>query len=495
MRRVPLLAGSRVVLVPVGDDDVVVRPPPPPEAGIDVAGAVRDALRYPLSGPPLQELAPRGGRATIVVEPAALPVPGGPQDARQSAIAVAIEELERCGVPDERQTILVAGGLGRRFGQHDLERLLSPPRARAFHGRVVVHDAEDERLVDLGGGVRVSPELVEADVVLTVTAAETVLHGGPAGFLAAADSSTCRRIVDVDSLLEAPGSHAWQLALRVEAALAERVGVMGVSLALDLPRLTGRYRGYPSSDAGVERVARSPVRRLLSLLPKTARSDLLARQSRRLIALAAFAGRPSDAHAEALLRGVARRGATLEEPVDALVVGIPWIGPHVPREPVNPVTTAAIALGLALRLRRGGFPLRADGTLIVLHSLTRAFAPGTQAPYVAMFNALRATETPDELAVVERVTARDEQALAAYREGRTCHPLLPYADWAACRPALSRLGRVVVAGCRDAAAARALGFVPSHGIGSALEMAHGVAGGRARVGILLAPPYPPVLVG
>jgi hypothetical protein len=54
---------------------------------------------------------------------------------------------------------------------------------------------------------------------------------------------------------------------------------------------------------------------------------------------------------------------------------------------------------------------------------------------------------------------------------------------------------VIVAGCRDAPAARTLGFVPSHGIGSALEMAHGVAGGRARVGILLAPPYAPLLVG
>jgi hypothetical protein len=54
---------------------------------------------------------------------------------------------------------------------------------------------------------------------------------------------------------------------------------------------------------------------------------------------------------------------------------------------------------------------------------------------------------------------------------------------------------VIVGGCRDAVAARTLGFVPSHGIGSALEMAHGVAGGRARLGVLLAPPYAPLLVG
>jgi xanthine/CO dehydrogenase XdhC/CoxF family maturation factor len=103
--------------------------------------------------------------------------------------------------------------------------------------------------------------------------------------------------------------------------------------------------------------------------------------------------------------------------------------------------------------------------------------------------------TPEELAAAEQEAEDDERGLEAYRSGRACHPLLPYADWAGCAPARSRLGQVLVAGSRDAVAARALGFVPSHGIGSALDMAHGVAGGRAHVGILLAPPYAPLLVG
>ncbi len=246
VRRVPLLSGSRVVLVPAGDEDVVLRPPAEPRQVVDVAAAVRDALRYPLSGSPLEAVTPRGGRATIVVEPAALPLPGAPQDARQTAIAVAIAELERCGIPDERQTLLVAGGLGRRFGQHDLERLLSPPQARSFRGRVVVHDAEDESLAPIDDGIRVSPALVETDLVLTVTAAETILHGGPGACVAACDAETVRAVAGADSLLEASGSSAWDLALRIETALAERVELAGVSLVLDLPRLTGRYRGYPN---------------------------------------------------------------------------------------------------------------------------------------------------------------------------------------------------------------------------------------------------------
>ncbi|MBA3565834.1 MAG: hypothetical protein H0W31_03170 [Actinobacteria bacterium] len=212
-------------------------------------------------------------------------------------------------------------------------------------------------------------------------------------------------------------------------------------------------------------------------------------------ATGAFAGPLSVAHAEALLRGIALRGTRLEEPVDALVVGVPWIGPHVPREPLNPITVAAVALGLALRLRRDAFPIRPDGSLVLIHPLARSFAHGTQTPYATMFSALRDARDREELAEAERGAAGDERALTAYRAGAACHPLLPYADWAGCGPALSRLGQVIVAGCRDAAAARTLGFVPSHGMSSALEMAHGVAGGRARLGILLAPPYAPLLVG
>jgi hypothetical protein len=225
------------------------------------------------------------------------------------------------------------------------------------------------------------------------------------------------------------------------------------------------------------------------------RRDVLARVGRRIVATAAFAGPPSVAHAEALVRGVELRGISLDEPLDALVIGAPWIGPHFPREPANPLTAAAVALGLALRLHRNAFPIRPGGTLVLCHPLTRSFAHGVQAPYSTMFNALQAARSSEELDSAEQSAATDARALAAYRAGRSCHPLLPHADWAGCAPALGHLGRVISAGCRDAIAARTLGFVPSRSVASALEMAHGVAGGRARVGILLAPPYAPLLVG
>jgi hypothetical protein len=222
---------------------------------------------------------------------------------------------------------------------------------------------------------------------------------------------------------------------------------------------------------------------------------VLQESPRELRAVAAFAGPPAVAHAEALLRGIALRGTRLPEPVDALVVPLPWKAAHRPRMPLNPITAAATGLGLALRLWRDGFPLVPGGSVVLLQSFSRTFGDGPGAPYRALFHALRAGREPDALAAAEAQAAEDERALAAYRAGDAPHPLGPYADWAACAPVLRRVGQVVVAGCRDAGAARALGFVPTHNVAAALEMAFGVAPGEPRLGALMAPPYAPLLVG
>jgi hypothetical protein len=54
------------------------------------------------------------------------------------------------------------------------------------------------------------------------------------------------------------------------------------------------------------------------------------------------------------------------------------------------------------------------------------------------------------------------------------------------------VGSVLIAGCRDAQAARQLGFVPVHALGAALSMARGA--GAERIGFLLSPPYFPLVV-
>jgi hypothetical protein len=490
---IPLLSDSRVVAVEPGRGDAVLRPPPPRETISDVPAAVRDALAFPLAGEPLERLVTRGGTATVVIEHPALPIPGAPLGPRHAATAAVSDELERLGV--DRITILVAGGLQRRTSPREIGLLVPPEFRRRFRGRVIVHDAEAEDLVELGQArnlpLRVNPALVETDLVVTVTAAETVLHGGPAVLLQATGREPLRAAGAL-SLLETSASQGWDLALEVERLLAQRVPLIGVSLALNLPRVAGPFAGYPHDDEAIDRLLRSRMRRVFQVAPGRVRQRVLERLPRELTAAAVFGGPPSVAHTEALLRATVFRGAELPRQLDALVVGIPPTTPFVPRERPNPVSAAYLGLGLALRLWRNAPPVAAGGTAILLHPFPRRFQRPTQVPYRTLFFDARSARSSEAMREAEDAAVADDRAVADYRAGRACHPLQPFVEWSACDAAAHRLGAVLIAGCRDAQAARQLGFVPVHGLGAALEMARGR--GAESIGFLLSPPYFPLVV-
>jgi hypothetical protein len=494
--RIPLHSGSRLPLVTLPDDALLLAAPPPLDPLADVAAAVAEAFRYPLAGPTLRSVAPSGGQATIVVQPPSLPLPSAEDDPRQDALAAVLDELERHGIPRARLTVLVAGGLGRRSGRRELEQLLRPDRARNFRGRIAVHDceADDLRPLTVGGRVhRIHEALVDTDLVVTVGAGETVLHGGATALVDACAAGTIRASNAV-SLLEPAASTGWWLASELESALLRSVPVVGLSLVLDRPRATGLHRGYPWSAEGRRALARSPFRRLLNLAPAGVRRRVLTGISREVNPVAALAGPPTVAHAEALVRGAAVRSVTLPRPLDTIVVPLPWEGLHLPREPLNPITAAALGLGHVLRLWRDAAPLAIGGTVILLHPFSRVIGHGPQAPYRTLLAALR-DESGRRLRGAEAMASRDRRALAAYRSGSAPHPRLPFSDWETCREMLGLAGRIIVAGCRDASAARALGLVPSHNASTALEMAQGLAGGTGLTGVVLGPPYPALVVG
>lgn len=470
------------------DDAQLLAVPPPLDPIADVPAAVSEAFRYPLAGEPLSDVVPRAGRATVVVQPPTLPLPAVDDDPRRDALATVLEELERAGLARDRMTILVAGGLDQRAGRRELERLLRPDRARAFRGEVVVHDceADDLRTLALDDRVaRVHPALVDTDLVVTVGAAETVLHGGPAALVDACAAGVIRS-ARATSLLEPTGAPAWQLATSLEAQLRRSAPVLGLSLVLDRPRTVGLYHGYPWDGETRRTVARSPLRRLVNALPDALRRRLLEGVSRQLNVLTALAGPSSVAHAEALVRATAVRQVIAGRPFDTVVVPLPW--------GLNPITAAATGLGHALRLWRNRPALTEGGTVVLLHPFTRVMGHGSQAPYRTLFAALR-DGAARGLGGFEAAAARDRRAVAAYRSGSAPHPRRPFADWDACAAMLERAGSVIVAGCRDAGAARALGLVPSHNVPTALAMARGLAGDDARTGVLVGPPYPTVVVG
>ena len=493
MPRVPLLSGSRIVLASAPADARVLRPPPPGRA-TDVVAATLEALRFPLDGPPLEALAAGATRATIVVEPPALPIGSVRGNQRAPATGAVIDALEELGIPTANQTLLVACGLGRRASHAEIAALVTPELRRRFHGRVTVHDAADPDLAGLPADaprVRVARELVETDLVVSVTAAETVLHGGPSTLLAAADAETQRRAT-AESLLETRGSEGWRLATLVERSLAARVPLFGVSLVLNHPVFAGLLRGYPYEPEAAERIARSRLRLAFSAAPDSVRRRVLRTLRGTRTTAAVLAGPPSVAHAEALLRAIELRRATLDEPLDALVIGIPGTTPFLPRERPNPLLAAY--LGLAHALGSGEMAFRPRRRIVILvHGFRRIFARPTQQPYHVFSRSDPIARDP-VCSPPRRGCRRGCARRRGVPAGRTVYLLLPFRDWE--RPARTRAARpVYVAGARDPAAVRQLGFVPIGSIGAALQIPRGVRGPDARVGFLLGPPYFPLRVG
>ena len=289
MARIPLLSGSRVPLVTVDDDALLLLPPPPLDPLRDVAAAVGEALRYPLSGPRLADLVTRGGRVAIVVEPRSLPLPGAPIDPRQQAVAAVIDELERLGMPAERHTILIAGGLERRAGRRELEGVLRPMQARATSAARSPSTTPRAPTCARSSSparhpVRIHGSLLDADLVVCVTAAETSERGGACALLGACAAEDIASVGPAPSLLAPSLSPTGVLAGRIAAALARRDAVTGVSIVLDHPRLTGRYRGYPSSPRALAALARSPLRRLSTRSPGALRDVALQQLGRELTA-------------------------------------------------------------------------------------------------------------------------------------------------------------------------------------------------------------------
>ena len=165
----PLHSGSRLPLVTLPDDAVLLGAPPPLDPLADVGAAVAEALPYPLAGKPLATLAPRGGRATVVVQPPALPLPTARDDARRDALAAVLAELSRAGVARQRVTILVAGGLAQRAGRRELETLLRPDQARDFRGRsssTTARRTTCARSSPTGTATRIHPALLDTDLVV-----------------------------------------------------------------------------------------------------------------------------------------------------------------------------------------------------------------------------------------------------------------------------------------------------------------------------------------
>jgi nickel-dependent lactate racemase len=148
------------------------------EAAADQAGLLREALRHPVSGPPLRELVRPGQTVAISMCDGTRPQP------RHLMIPAVLEELDGIVALDD-VVVLVATGTHRGNTEAEIRAMLGDEVASSV--RVVNHDARDDSsLVDLGrhgAGVPVflNREWVDADVRVTTGFVEPHFFAGFSG--------------------------------------------------------------------------------------------------------------------------------------------------------------------------------------------------------------------------------------------------------------------------------------------------------------------------
>jgi len=199
VKSVRLAYGRTGMEVRVPDDAVVVTATELPGLP-DEAGAVLEALRSPVHGPPLAELVAGGGRAprvAVVFPDLTRPMPN------RTVLPPVLAELERLGVGPDRIDLLCATGTHRAATTEEMVELVGPDianRYAIFQHRAEAAEAEHVEVGRVDGtAVRIDRRYVEADVRILTGFVEphffAGFSGGPKGM--------CPGLAALETTLEA----------------------------------------------------------------------------------------------------------------------------------------------------------------------------------------------------------------------------------------------------------------------------------------------------
>jgi lactate racemase len=174
--RVELAYGRRGTTVEVPDDAEVIAPTDEPGLP-DEAAAITAALGHPVLGAPLAGLTDGSERVAVVFPDLTRPMPN------RTVLPPLLAELARCGVPDERITLLCATGTHRQATEAEMEELVGPELVARY--TIVDHDGTSDAHVAVGEvdgtTVLLQREYVEADLRIVTGFVEPHFFAGFSG--------------------------------------------------------------------------------------------------------------------------------------------------------------------------------------------------------------------------------------------------------------------------------------------------------------------------
>jgi lactate racemase len=422
----------------------------------DLEGAVRTALAAPLGLPRLCDLVKPAARVTIAFDDHTV---GSFGPIRPVAIRAVLDELAAAGVSRGQVRLVCANALHRMCRPAELARLLDEALVAEFGPRLTCHDAEDpEQIADLGHtgehGYPVEVSRLVSDSDLTVYVNTNYIRGFTGGW-----KSICI------------GLSTWR-------SIRATHDPDGMSMSLN------RNRMHAVLDEMGHHLEARLGRRIFKI------DTLLADPFH---AAQVFAGGVDETRRAALDVQIGRfppRRTAAPEPVDILVYGVPDSSPYAIWAQVNPILTL-ISMGLGYL----GSMIEAAGkpgcTVIMAAAVREAWDRVHHPSYPEVWErVLPQTRDPYEInARFEDEFARHAAHIDAYRHRFAFHPIHGIL---ATHPLkrLRHLGRVIVAGPRDAHVPRHLGWEVAASVEEAVARARAIHGPAATIGVVEQPAMP-----
>ena len=402
--------------------------------------AVRAALSEPLGLPRVGQLVRPGARVLIAFDDPTAPSFG---PIRRLAIEAILEELAEAGVPEDNVSLVCANGLHRRWTHQEIASILGQELVQRFGSRLTCQDAEDpDNLVYMG----TTPNGYDVEVHRLVTESDLTVYINAACYLGfnGGWKSVC------------VGLSTWR-------SIRWTHTPDGMTMSVRGNRMHGVF------DEMGQHLESKLGRRVFKVETLLANLATIGR---------VFAGGVDETRAAALEVQASlyqpRRAAA--EPSDVVIYGLPAWSPYATFARMNPILTL-ISSGLGYL---GGY-IQALGkpgcSVIMATPCPEDWDLEHHPSYPEVWNRV----LPETLDPYE-ITARfmDEFASRAdyierYRNGYAFHPVHGIL---ATHP-LKRLrhaARVFVAGAKDPAVPRHVGFIPTASVEEAIAEAERIHG-------------------
>lgn len=440
--RVDYGSTQREILVPA--DAAVLRCPDPPVLS-DPAAAVRSALADPIGMGPISSLVKPGNKVTVAFD--APPRSGKP---RQIIIPILLEELARCGVPEENVTLVCAGGTHGKIPPSGLLEYLGPNLFHRFWpDRLTNHDCSQD-LVYLGRSamgdyVEYNRLLTDSDLTIYLGTVFPLNWGGFTGTGAVIGLGSARSIA----------SHHTEV-------IADRHSTHG-------DHRTQGYRLHKEAiHAQIEKAIGNPIFYV----------DVITNAAGDICAV--FAGHSPEINEPAWTEAE-RMFQVKTSQADVLIMGIP--GAAVYGSTDNPLlamtyitTPPRTWLGKPL-IRKGGVVIALGCSSGVCDIDSRPSDPEVMERYQRCFRASELSQ------YIEEFLTRPDY-LYRYQHCYAYHPI--HAFWLLYENQwlVEHANKVIMAGDVNPGPLRSLGLMPSRSFAEAWQMAGEVVGQSPRVAVL-----------